>query len=132
MNKSIQEIITELDSFSDAADSDQLGKLDDALNDIELTENPLLFIEPLLRIFERFSGTDGSGVFWTILHKIEAMPGYERLLLKSIQHRPSEFGLLMINRVLNDNQPEIEGVNLISLLTNIETRVDSGGVRLDY
>jgi hypothetical protein len=131
MSKSIDEIIGVLNSISDVTtDADQLNRLDNAVNDITHARQPLLFIEPLLRIFERFPQADGFGVFWSILHRIEAMSGYEPFLLASIKREPSEFTIMMVNRIINGGKKAIEGVNLMSLLSDIEASANySEGIR---
>lgn len=43
------------------------------------------FVQPPLRVFERFPDDDGAGVFWAILHGIEAWPfSYEDELRGSL------------------------------------------------
>jgi hypothetical protein len=73
--------------------------------------------EVLLRVFERYPTDDGAGVFWSILHGIESLPGYESLLIDSLRRRPSEFALIMVNRLLNS---EIETVGTDRLTTVLE------------
>lgn len=125
MAKSINDIIKILDSISDVTnDADQLNRLDNAINDIAHADQPLLSIEPLLRIFERFPEADGFGVFWSILHKLESMPGFEPFLLASIKRMPSYFSLSMINGIINGGEQAIEDVNLMSLLAEIESNTN--------
>src|ERR1700723_1101145 len=73
-----------------------------ALDDLsaELWEAGLysVAVEDLLAVFERFPEDDGAGVFWSILHGLEALTGYEPALVRSVQKRPSEFGVLMVGR----------------------------------
>jgi len=50
---------------------------------------------------------------------LEALPGYEPLLVSSVRHSPGEFNLLMINRLLNGHIREVEGVALIQVLQDV-------------
>ena len=64
----------------------------------------------MLRVFERYPDEDGAGVFWSIVHGLEALPGYEPFLVESYSKRaPSEFGVIMLGRILNSGQREIAG-----------------------
>jgi len=102
MTKSIEEISKVLDSISDVStNADQLDLLDKTIKDIADVDQPLQAIQPLLRIFERFPEADGFGVFWSILHRIEATPGFEPFLLASVKRKPSEFTVMIINRMIN-------------------------------
>jgi hypothetical protein len=77
-------------------------------------------IEALLRVFERYpSDEDGAEVFWAILHGLESLPGYEGHLIESVRGVPSEFGLIMIHRLLNAGRDEVEGVRLKFLLEQV-------------
>ena len=70
----------------------------------------------LLSIFERFPNADGYESFWSIVHTLEAFPGYEPNLIKSIERTPAELSLTMVNRLLNAGVSEVSGLSLIALL----------------
>jgi len=70
----------------------------------------------LLSIFERFPNDDGYESFWSIVHTLEACPGYEPHLIKSIERTPAELSLTMVNRLLNAGVSEVSGLSLIALL----------------
>ena len=70
----------------------------------------------LLSIFERFPNDDGYESFWSIVHTLEAFPGYEPHLIKSIERTPAELSLTMVNRLLNAGVSEVSGLSLIALL----------------
>ena len=70
----------------------------------------------LLSIFERFPNADGYESFWSIVHTLEACPGYEPHLIKSIERTPAELSLTMVNRLLNAGVSEVSGLSLIALL----------------
>lgn len=73
----------------------------------------------MLSVFERFAEKDGYGVFWGILHALEACDGYEPELLASVRRKPCEFNVLMINRLLNAEVTEIEGHSLQDVLRSV-------------
>jgi len=78
-------------------------------------------VAAMLRVFERFPTEDGSGVFWSIVHGLEAVPGYEPFLAESVQRVPSEFGVVMLGRILNSGQREIAGSSITALLDAVQS-----------
>jgi len=70
----------------------------------------------MLGVFERFPEEDGFGTFWTILHKLEASPGYESSLVQSAQRHPARFNMLMLQRLLSAGVGEVEGTSLLGVL----------------
>jgi hypothetical protein len=75
----------------------------------------------MLRLFERFPAEDGAGVFWSIVHGLEALPHYQALLFESVQRVPSELGVTMLGRILNSGQREIAGNSISTLLAKIQS-----------
>ena len=54
----------------------------------------------LFRVFERYPEEDGSGVLWSIVHGIEALPAdYEAPLRASLSRRPSLMAEIMLQRL---------------------------------
>ncbi len=78
-------------------------------------------ITAMLRLFERFPTEDGAEIFWSIVHGLEAVPGYESFLADSVRRVPSEFGVLMLGRLLNSGQREIAGTPISALLTSVQS-----------
>lgn len=72
----------------------------------------------LLGIFERFPDDDGF-IFWSIVHMLEDMTGYEPALVESVLRKPVEFNIVMINRLINGGTPVVEGRSLVSLLRSV-------------
>jgi hypothetical protein len=71
-------------------------------------------------VFERFPTGDAQGIFWTILHGLESLSGhYEAKVVASLKRSPSEFSLIMINRMLNAGEQEVGGVPLLPLLSEV-------------
>jgi hypothetical protein len=67
-----------------------------------------------ISVFERFPDDDGAGVFWSIVHGLEALPGYEHQLLTSISRVPSDMGVTMLGRLLNAGCDDIDGVPTVA------------------
>ncbi len=91
-------------------------ELDDLLQELFQSECPTLGVDALLRVFERFPEEDGCEVFWGIVHGLESIPGYEERLVQSVCSSPSEFGLIMVQGLLNSGVDEVAGVGLLALL----------------
>jgi len=73
----------------------------------------------LLGVFERFPRHDGYEVFWTLLHHVETLPGYEPTLIASVRRVPNEMGLTMVRRLLNGGVSTVDGVDLEVLLREL-------------
>jgi hypothetical protein len=119
MNNRLQIIISTLDGISSVENESELHKLQSAIDDLFTSDQPELGIGGLLRIFERFPDQDGHGIFWSILHGSESLPAYEGALIESVRRQPSEFGLLMVNRLLNSGRTQVDGIELMALLEEV-------------
>lgn len=112
-------IIATLESVKDAESTDDLSRLDGALNALPLAADRFRCIPALLGLFERFPWSDGFESFWGILHALEKLPGYESELIASVRRTPGEFNLSMINRLLNGGISEVKGESLLRILHEI-------------
>ncbi len=74
----------------------------------------------LMRVFETFPRHDGFGVFWSVLHLIESIPGFEEEVLASVQRKPTEMGVTMLNRLLNHGTMLVRGTDLRLLIQQVE------------
>ncbi len=119
MARTIAAIIGDIDEFLPR--DGEWKRLDRLLDELFGSDQPQLGIVPLLRVFERFPEEDGYGVFWSIVHGLESLPGYEKPLLASINRKPTEFTVLMVNRMLNSGITEVEGVSLLTLLARVSS-----------
>ena len=92
------EIVAELEAFDpeicDARDFDRLLAI------CFETLTPPEAARSLLRILEDHPEEDGTP-YWGIVHGLEAVGGYEVILQESLLRRPSFFGALLANRMLN-------------------------------
>jgi hypothetical protein len=68
-------------------------------------------------LFARFREEDGSGVFWSALHGMEHVGGYEEMLLQSYQRSPSLMTRAMLRRLLKSGQTRIGGVSIVTLIS---------------
>lgn len=72
-----------------------------------------------LRLVERFPDTYAGGVFHTLRHGLEAIKGYEKHLVASVQRTPAVLTVMMVNAIVNDGTKKVGAVNLLSLLTKV-------------
>lgn len=112
-------LVRALQKFADPQDEAQLQALDVAVQEIDPAACSQAEFQAMLGVFERFPEQDGYGVFWGILHALEACDGYEPELLASVQRKPCEFNVRMINRLLNADVFEVEGHSLEGVLRSV-------------
>lgn len=120
MNRDIRQIVAEIDALSlaDPHDFDRLQSLVDEY--FALPEAPV-FLDVWFRLYERFPESDGYGVFWSILHGIEAQPGSDVFVVASLRCQPTQFPLLMLNGMINAGIESVDEVNLLELLRSVAT-----------
>ncbi|MEW4453184.1 hypothetical protein AB1L30_10950 [Bremerella sp. JC817] len=117
MSRPESDIADDIQAFQ-PVDGEWLG-LDELLEELFARDVTSRGIASLLNVFERFPTDDGAGVFWGMVHALESLPDYQSALVQSVQAVPSEFGVIMIHRLLNSGVPEVDGKNLHALLENI-------------
>jgi hypothetical protein len=101
MRRTQNAILREIDVFVPTADGDWRG-LDVLLDELFARGLPNASVVPtLLRVFDRIPDNDGCGVFWSIVHGVEAIDGYEPILLASHEANPTEFKQIMLRRIDN-------------------------------
>lgn len=84
------------------------------------------------RLFERYPAFDGYGVFWSILHGLEKCPRYAAVAVKSARRRPTEFPVLMIQRMLNSGISAVSAADLRRVLRAVaDNRAASATLRTD-
>src|SRR6266699_3425150 len=119
----IQELRERLRSVQSAESEADLKVLDETVTAIFQEGFANQCFAELFQIFERFPERDGFGVFWSILHGLEAVSGYEPLLLESVERAPSEFTVRMINRMINAGELRIGSRDLMSVLEGTAARM---------
>jgi hypothetical protein len=125
----VSEIIAAIERFQPT--NGNWLELDALLDELFQSGTASQGINAMLGVFERFPKEDGAGVFWSIVHGLESMEGYERRLIESVRRAPSEFAMLMIHRLINAKNEEVDGVRLVSLLEHLahDQMADSGSRR---
>ena len=109
----------DLSWFDSPDDESQLQQLDELVQNLSKSAPTRQDFDALLSIFERFPEHDGFGVFWSILHYLEANQGYEPALLDSVRRAPGEFTLTMINRMLNGGITHVGEASLMDVLHTV-------------
>ncbi|MGI4788353.1 MAG: hypothetical protein ACRYFS_05830 [Janthinobacterium lividum] len=108
-------------------EQDNWQGLDKLLEQLWKTGEPSKGIGELFDVLERFPVHDGYGVFWSIVHGLEHLPDYEPFLVNSLRRQPTEFNVLMVNRVFNAGQSNVGGVNILTLLREVLTHPKATG-----
>lgn len=120
MDRDIRQIVAEIDALSPASpddlDLDRLQALADEY--FSLPEAPV-FLDVWFRLYERYPESDGHGVFWSILHGIEAQPGSGEFVVASVRCQPTRFPLSMLNRMINAGVESVGEVDLLALLRSV-------------
>jgi hypothetical protein len=99
MRRTFEDLVADLTAFQpDGDDWRPLAALVDELAALERIPDAAA---ELLAVFERFPESDGAGVFWSVVQGLEADGGYEPALIRSVRRRPSEFGVIMVGRLMN-------------------------------
>ncbi len=124
MRRATAEIANDIRRF-EPVDGNWLG-LDALLDELWTTGRPQDTMPDLLAVFERYPQEDGAGVFWSIVHGLESLKGYEPFLLASLRRVPSELGITMLKRIRKSGVEEIEGASIASLLNELNELTDSG------
>jgi hypothetical protein len=119
MSTDIQKIINTLNGIDSVEDEHQLQALEESVQQLFSSSYPEPGIDALFGILERFPDKDGYGIFWGILNGLERLSNYQDKLIESIRRRPSEFSLLMVNRILNTGQMNVNGIDLLDLLEEV-------------
>lgn len=110
---------SKLSEFNNPQDPGQLQELDAAVATALAGGLCQSDKEALLLVFERFPEEDGFGVFWSILHALEAADNYEHELVASVRRVPNLFNTLMVNRIVNAGASVVAGVQAERLLEEV-------------
>lgn len=113
---SIIEVINSIETLED----ENLSILDELVQKIFDYPCPERATEALFQVYERFPDSNDHGVFWGLLHGLEALPGYEYRLVESVRKLPMNFNLAMVNRLLNAGVTKVGDTDLIALFEEVE------------
>jgi len=114
--RSADQVVEDLERYTPNAD-DWRGL--DGIIDDACQFSGFSIVRALLGVLERNPDHDGNGVFWSVIHALEAIGGYETELVKSISRQPHELSVLMLNRLINSGAHDIDGTPIISILESI-------------
>jgi len=111
--KAINDYISELEELIKEAHKtgDKYVFQDPAYNitdELEELEKPFEAVEPIMRLIERSPNIDygGPGPFGSFIEKF-SHEGYEELLIESLQRKPTNYTIFLLNRICNDkNDPD--------------------------
>lgn len=132
MSEDINNIVTAIDGIEGVGTTEELSQLQSLADRYFCAPEAAERLGVWFRFYERFPEDDGCGVFWSILHGIEAQRGYESRLVESIRRRPASFTVLLVNRLLNGGIRAVGDVDLFQLLATVATDTScSPGARDD-
>jgi hypothetical protein len=80
------------------------------------SSDPRQFYPAIFNLFERFPDDDGSGVFWSAVHGMEATGEYEDLLLQYFRRHPSLMTRTLLSRMKNAGENTIGGIQITDLI----------------
>lgn len=113
-----------LANFTNPHDEEQLWAFEQAAASQGSTPLTTEEIEAVLNLYERFPDEDGYGIFWSLLHMVEASAGYEDALFESVSRAPGEFNVMLVGRLANAGIVQIAGRDLLGLLRAVAERTD--------
>jgi hypothetical protein len=119
MAETLAEITAAVAGITSLTDRDQLQRLDGLATDYAKLPKAVAEsgLDIWFRLYERFPDDDGFGGCWSLLHMIEGYhPVSDRFVVASFQRKPTEFPVMMINRLLNGDIKTVGGVDLLALL----------------
>lgn len=114
--RTVEVILKDIEEFIPV--DDEWEALDELIFEA-LSANDSRIIKSLLGVLERNQEHDGYGVFWSIVHGLEGAGNYEKELVLSLNRRPHEMSLIILNRMLNGGLYEIDGKPILNVLEEI-------------
>jgi hypothetical protein len=131
MSRDIRRVVADIDALP-TADSDDLDRLQGLIDEYFASPTAAAHIDVWFRLYERFPDEHGHGVFWTILHGLEAQPGCDAAVVASVRRWPTHYPVLMVNRMLNADIRSAAGADLLGLLQQVAADEKlAAGVRED-
>ena len=115
------DLLERIETFQPADDT--WRGLDEHLQALFSLETDLFAALPtLFRVLERYPRHDGHGVFWAIVHGVEAIRGYEPVLVDHVRRAPTELGITMLKRIVESGIPRVGVVDLDPLIAELTPR----------
>lgn len=98
----IEGVMARLDAFTPSEESENIDQLYQCVEPLASLPPAarLSAVPAMLRLIERFPDAD-IGSPGPLVHQLEAIPGYENLLMESLQRQPVSLTVWMANRILN-------------------------------
>ena len=131
----MENVIKKLEQY--IKDDEVTYEFDDAIEELEQLDLGLSSVESLLGFMEKHPFTD-FGMPGEIVHYMERFyrHGYEELLVKSIERRPTIHTLFMMNRLINgggDREYYMELLKEVTERTDIEKKIqDAAQEYIDF
>ena len=125
MHVEMENVIKKLEQY--IKDDEVTYEFDDAIEELEQLDLGLSSVESLLGFMEKHPFTD-FGMPGEIVHYMERFyrHGYEELLMKSIERRPTIHTLFMMNRLINgggDREFYMALLKKVTERTDIEKKI---------
>lgn len=96
----MKSVINALENFVPDPEGDNAANLYELLKPLEAMPDRRLATPAIISLMERFPDAD-LGSPGPLVHELEAMGGYEELLLESLARRPVPLTIWMVNRQIN-------------------------------
>jgi hypothetical protein len=119
MKRGIHQLVEAIDAITSVESADDLSRLQDLADRYFTSRQAAKHLEVWFRLYERFPEDDGCGIFWAILHGLEALPDCDTQVVASVRRKPSQFPVRMVNRMLNADIRTVAGVDLLDLLKTV-------------
>ena len=119
--RDIEAIIKDINEYAPV--NDEWGSLDELIDEAFST-NDRAVIKPLFGLLERNQDHDGYGVFWSIVHALEALDNYQTELVASVLSKPHEISVIMLNRILNSGVQVIDDRSILTILEEIASNAE--------
>ena len=135
MHVEMENVIKKLEQY--IKDDEVTYEFDDAIEELKQLNLGLSSVESLLGFMEKHPFTD-FGMPGEIVHYMERFyrHGYEELLMKSIERRPTIHTLFMMNRLINgggDREFYMELLKEVTERTDIEKKIqDAAQEYIDF
>jgi hypothetical protein len=130
MPRDIRQVVADIDALAPADPDDlDLDRLQALAGEYFSLADAPAHLDVWFRLFERFPEFDGYGVFWTILHGIEAQPGSDEAVVASVRRHPTRLPVSMVGWMLNAGITSAGGTDLRGLLREVASGPHPASVR---